>query len=147
MFEASMYTFVFLWTPALSPRGEKIPHGLVFSCFMTACMAGSALTGLILRRIRIERFMVVVYVLSALAMAVPFLFHLERRAEGTGEKEERQVACKSFDFPPVEAPLLLLYPKAPLLAKRAKGVSHWRASCSFWPSACSRGVLAFSGHR
>lgn len=22
-----MYTFVFLWTPALSPRGEKIPHG------------------------------------------------------------------------------------------------------------------------
>lgn len=40
MFEASMYTFVFLWTPALSPNGEKIPHGLVFSCFMTACMVG-----------------------------------------------------------------------------------------------------------
>ena len=41
LFEASMYTFVFLWTPALSPRGEKIPHGLVFSCFMTACMVGA----------------------------------------------------------------------------------------------------------
>lgn len=27
LFEASMYTFVFLWTPALSPNGEKIPHG------------------------------------------------------------------------------------------------------------------------
>lgn len=50
LFEASMYTFVFLWTPALSPRGEKIPHGIVFACFMTACMVGSALTGAFLRR-------------------------------------------------------------------------------------------------
>ena len=58
LFEASMYTFVFLWTPALSPAGEKIPHGMVFSCFMTACMAGSALTGLLMRRMHVERFMV-----------------------------------------------------------------------------------------
>eukprot|EP00967_Tisochrysis_lutea_P111231 scaffold174696_cov15-Tisochrysis_lutea.AAC.1 len=50
LFEASMYTFVFLWTPALSPNGEKLPHGVVFSCFMTACMAGSALTGLLIRK-------------------------------------------------------------------------------------------------
>ncbi len=38
MFEASMYTFVFLWTPALSPAGEKIPYGMIFACFMTASM-------------------------------------------------------------------------------------------------------------
>lgn len=40
LFEAAMYTFVFLWTPALSPRGEKIPHGMVFACFMAASMVG-----------------------------------------------------------------------------------------------------------
>lgn len=34
-----MYTFVFLWTPALSPAGEEIPHGVIFATFMLSCMA------------------------------------------------------------------------------------------------------------
>ena len=42
LFEGSMYTFVFLWTPALAPRGEQIPHGMIFACFMVASMSGSA---------------------------------------------------------------------------------------------------------
>jgi hypothetical protein len=45
MFEAAMYSFVFLWTPALSPNGEAIKHGLIFRNLMTACMAGSYLAG------------------------------------------------------------------------------------------------------
>ena len=45
MFEAAMYSFVFLWTPALSPNGEAIKHGLIFRNLMTACMAGSYLSG------------------------------------------------------------------------------------------------------
>ena len=53
---------------------------------MTACMAGSALTGLMLRKVRIEGFMVIVFSLSAAALAVPFLFHLELRKEGIGER-------------------------------------------------------------
>lgn len=36
-----MYTFVFLWTPALSPKGERLPHGMIFACFMGASMAGT----------------------------------------------------------------------------------------------------------
>eukprot|EP00958_Prasinococcus_capsulatus_P027593 scaffold5681_cov377-Prasinococcus_capsulatus_cf.AAC.11 len=32
LFEASMYTFVFLWTPALSPNDEDIPHGRCCPC-------------------------------------------------------------------------------------------------------------------
>ena len=48
LFEASMYTFVFLWTPALSPNGEKVAHGMVFACFMMSCMAGSTLAGRLL---------------------------------------------------------------------------------------------------
>ena len=43
-----MYTFVFLWTPALSPNGEKVAHGMVFACFMMSCMAGSTLAGRLL---------------------------------------------------------------------------------------------------
>ena len=41
LFEGSMYTFIFLWTPALSPRGERLPHGMTFACFMVASMAGA----------------------------------------------------------------------------------------------------------
>ena len=41
LFEGSMYTFVFLWTPALSPKGERLPHGMIFACFMVASMAGA----------------------------------------------------------------------------------------------------------
>ena len=48
LFEGSMYTFVFLWTPALSPDGEHLPHGMIFACFMVASMAGSALAGRLL---------------------------------------------------------------------------------------------------
>lgn len=57
LFEASMYTFVFLWTPALSPKGESIPHGMIFACFMTASMVGSALSPLLMKRARPEVFM------------------------------------------------------------------------------------------
>ena len=45
LFEGAMYTFVFLWTPALSPKGEQIPHGFIFALFMLASMAGSAIAG------------------------------------------------------------------------------------------------------
>ena len=48
LFEAALYTFVFLWTPALAPAGERLPHGMIFACFMMACMAGSAIAGRLL---------------------------------------------------------------------------------------------------
>lgn len=48
LFEGAMYTFVFLWTPALSPKGEHIPHGMIFACFMVSSMVGSAIAGRLL---------------------------------------------------------------------------------------------------
>jgi len=48
LFEGAMYTFVFLWTPALSPQGEHIPHGMIFACFMVSSMVGSAIAGRLL---------------------------------------------------------------------------------------------------
>lgn len=80
-----MYTFVFLWTPALSPRGdEKVPHGFVFALFMVSSMAGSAFAGKLLtansssgnkNRIRPEKYMQFVFAAAACALAVPALFH------------------------------------------------------------------------
>ena len=76
-----MYTFVFLWTPALSPRGdEKVPHGFVFALFMVSSMAGSAFAGKLLTsggsgaagksRVRPEKYMQVVFAAAACALAV-----------------------------------------------------------------------------
>ncbi|CAE8642220.1 unnamed protein product [Polarella glacialis] len=40
-FESAMYAFVFNWTPALDGDVE-VPHGVVFSLFMMACMCGAS---------------------------------------------------------------------------------------------------------
>jgi len=73
LFEASMYSFVFLWTPALSPNGEDIPHGMIFATMMVACMIGSSITARIMSRpdLRVERYMQLVFLVSACALSVP----------------------------------------------------------------------------
>lgn len=78
LFEGSMYTFVFLWTPALSPGGEHIPHGMVFACFMVSSMVGSAIAGRLLSnnsKIKVEKYMQVVFGLASLCLFVPVLYH------------------------------------------------------------------------
>lgn len=84
LFEGSMYTFVFLWTPALSPDGEHIPHGMIFACFMVASMAGSALAGRLLASssgYKPERYMQTVFAVSAVTLFVPVMFHMHRTSE------------------------------------------------------------------
>lgn len=86
LFEGSMYTFVFLWTPALSSGGEHIPHGMIFACFMVASMAGSALAGKLLAQghhCKVEKYMQLVFVVSAACLFVPVLYHREEVAFGT----------------------------------------------------------------
>ncbi len=41
LFEASMYVFVFAWTPALEESWQGAPLGIVFALFMVAIMIGS----------------------------------------------------------------------------------------------------------
>ncbi|GFH18481.1 uncharacterized protein HaLaN_15297, partial [Haematococcus lacustris] len=91
LFEAGI--FVFLWTPALSPNGEKIPHGMIFACFMTASMVGSALSPILMKRFKIETYMKYVFAVAALALSVPFLFHLN------GHKEAPALAAGSAPQP------------------------------------------------
>lgn len=76
LFEASMYSFVFLWTPALSPNGETIHHGMIFACFMTASMVGSAVSPLLMKRSRPEHFMKYVFGIGAASLVIPCLFHM-----------------------------------------------------------------------
>ncbi|XP_057950806.1 uncharacterized protein LOC131145636 isoform X2 [Malania oleifera] len=75
LFEGSMYTFVFLWTPALSPSDEDIPHGFIFATFMLASMLGSTIASRLMARtsFKVESYMQIVFVISAASLTLPIL--------------------------------------------------------------------------
>lgn len=77
MFEAAMYSFVFLWTMAMSPNKEAIKHGLIFVNFMTASMLGSFLAGVLMKRARPETYMKAVFGVATAALAVPMIMSLD----------------------------------------------------------------------
>lgn len=81
VFEAAMYSFVFLWTMALSPNKESIQHGLVFVNMMTACMVGSFLSSILMKRQRPEKYMPAVFACAALALAVPAVADFVRKPD------------------------------------------------------------------
>mmetsp|Transcript_28292 Transcript_28292/g.92351 ORF Transcript_28292/g.92351 Transcript_28292/m.92351 type:complete len:460 (-) Transcript_28292:180-1559(-) len=73
LFEASMYSFVFLWTPALSPNDEVIPHGFIFATFMLSSMIGSSIANRLLSNatLRVEEYMRVVFGIAAASLSLP----------------------------------------------------------------------------
>ncbi|CAM8980539.1 unnamed protein product [Rhodiola kirilowii] len=75
LFEGSMYTFVFLWTPALSPNDEEIPHGFIFATFMLSSMLGSSIASRLMARTstRVESYMQVVFLVSSASLLFPIL--------------------------------------------------------------------------
>ncbi|CAN6709314.1 unnamed protein product [Malus baccata var. baccata] len=75
LFEGSMYTFVFLWTPALSPNDEDIPHGFIFATFMLSSMFGSSLASRLMARQtpRVESYMQIVFAVSAASLLLPIV--------------------------------------------------------------------------
>lgn len=75
LFEGSMYTFVFLWTPALSPNDEEIPHGFIFATFMLASMLGSSIASRLMARSspRVESYMQIVFAISSASLLLPIL--------------------------------------------------------------------------
>jgi MFS family permease len=78
LFEAAMYSFVFLWTPALSPNDEIIPHGMIFATMMVACMIGSSFAGQLLgdKDLRPEKYMQYVFLASAASLALPIVLKI-----------------------------------------------------------------------
>ncbi|CAN4089507.1 unnamed protein product [Withania somnifera] len=75
LFEGSMYTFVFLWTPALSPNDEDIPHGFIFATFMLASMLGSSFAARLMAKNspKVESYMQIVFVVSSASLMLPIL--------------------------------------------------------------------------
>ncbi|GBG76968.1 hypothetical protein CBR_g23298 [Chara braunii] len=76
LFESSMYTFIFLWTPALASEtkfGFEIPHGFVFATFMLASMIGSSVASRLLARpfLRVERYMQFVFLVASASLLLP----------------------------------------------------------------------------
>ncbi|KAJ4840909.1 hypothetical protein Tsubulata_001102 [Turnera subulata] len=69
----SMYTFVFLWTPALSPNEEEIPHGFIFATFMLASMLGSSIASRLMAHSspKVESYMQIVFVIAAASLLLP----------------------------------------------------------------------------
>ncbi|GKV04000.1 hypothetical protein SLEP1_g16219 [Rubroshorea leprosula] len=75
LFEGSMYTFVFLWTPVLSPNDEDIPHGFIFATFMLSSMLGSSIASRLLARgtPKVESYMQFVFLLSSSSLLLPVI--------------------------------------------------------------------------
>lgn len=96
LFEASMYSFVFLWTPALSPNGERIPHGFIFACLLISCMPGAAFAGMLMKKgARPEKYLPIVLATSALMLGVPAICH-SARPPSVANKEMKDVGIQ-FD--------------------------------------------------
>lgn len=76
-FEGAMYTFVFMWVPALMQVNKEVVSnvGLVFSCLMLAMTIGGILFGLVLPYFPggAEGLTVFVYIVAAMSMAVPII--------------------------------------------------------------------------
>jgi MFS family permease len=72
-FEGAMYTFVFLWTPALEREGTTIPYGIIFACFMVACSLGGTLFGYGASLMPLQKLMRWLYIAAAGLMATPML--------------------------------------------------------------------------
>ncbi|GMH26736.1 hypothetical protein Nepgr_028579 [Nepenthes gracilis] len=89
LFEGSMYTFVFLWTPALSPNEEDIPHGFIFATFMLSSMLGSSIASRLMASstIKVESYMQIVFSISAASLLLPILTNflvVPSKAKGGG---------------------------------------------------------------
>lgn len=112
MFEAAMYSFVFLWTMSMSPNKEAIKHGLIFVNFMTASMLGSFLAGVLMKRARPEAFMKGVFAVATVALLVPAVLALDttKRPELKGKPITRSGQVQLLAFCVFEACVGVFWP-------------------------------------
>jgi MFS family permease len=72
LFEGSMYTFVFLWTPLLQAADRKdLPFGVIFAVLMLSCMCGSQIFGYLIKRMTPAVLAQRMYIVSALSLLIP----------------------------------------------------------------------------
>eukprot|EP01129_Flabellula_baltica_P008595 TRINITY_DN3429_c0_g1_i1.p1 TRINITY_DN3429_c0_g1~~TRINITY_DN3429_c0_g1_i1.p1 ORF type:complete len:433 (+),score=62.21 TRINITY_DN3429_c0_g1_i1:225-1523(+) len=74
LFEASMYVFVFLWTPVLESDVPEFQdkslgmHGMIFSAFMVCTMAGSSIFSYFIKRTLPENLAIGCYITAAISL-------------------------------------------------------------------------------
>jgi len=74
LFESSMYTFVFMWTPTLLESGEfeTLPFGIIFATFMVCVMIGSSLYNII--PLKPENLIQKILLISSISLLIPSFF-------------------------------------------------------------------------
>jgi MFS family permease len=78
-FEASMYTFVFLWTPVLleiskiNNFNQNLPYGLIFACFMVSIMIGSSIYEILYQKYQLylENILAFLLFFSSISLFIP----------------------------------------------------------------------------
>jgi MFS family permease len=73
-FEGAMYTFVFMWNPALIEEGSTLPLGTIFAAFMVCVMVGSSIFTLLMRQSHLEKIPFLIHGGAALCAMVPAYF-------------------------------------------------------------------------
>mmetsp|Transcript_11472 Transcript_11472/g.20277 ORF Transcript_11472/g.20277 Transcript_11472/m.20277 type:complete len:471 (-) Transcript_11472:238-1650(-) len=74
LFEASMFIFVFKWTPLVTdPTGAPPPYGTIFSTFMVSCMLGSRIFSFLTQLLPVSKVGQGLLVLALLSHALPVL--------------------------------------------------------------------------
>jgi len=72
LFEASMFVFIFMWTPALTEEGHpRPPYGHIFAAFMVMSMLGSQVFSFASHIASIQTIGLVTILVSAVSMALP----------------------------------------------------------------------------
>eukprot|EP00929_Paragymnodinium_shiwhaense_P003193 TRINITY_DN10361_c0_g1_i1.p1 TRINITY_DN10361_c0_g1~~TRINITY_DN10361_c0_g1_i1.p1 ORF type:complete len:470 (-),score=114.48 TRINITY_DN10361_c0_g1_i1:287-1696(-) len=75
LFEASMFLFVFNWTPCVMEEGQpKPPFGHIFAGFMVFCMLGSRIFAFLSQSYRIETIGVGTLAVAGVCHVVPVIF-------------------------------------------------------------------------
>jgi len=71
-FEASMYTFVFLWSPVLESlsKDAEVPFGLVFSVFMMCIMLGSSIFNQIIKLFNLPVIFPIIFFTATASFAI-----------------------------------------------------------------------------
>jgi len=74
LFEGSMFTFVFMWTPVISALDfGEIPFGFLFATFMVCCMAGSSLFNLVSSKYQVVTIVTGMLVVAMWVLSFPVM--------------------------------------------------------------------------
>jgi hypothetical protein len=83
LFEGAMFTFVFMWTPALSVGGKDLPHGWIFASFMLCVMIGSSLFKFLVYYTQLENSMRYLFLFAAASLFLPVISTVRRKKKKT----------------------------------------------------------------